>query len=217
MPKDEGQLFGKKFHTHIIEIEYSKKKFWKFLKVIMRKILSFGKAFYLTKIDGKLEDDTITRQNQVIKTKEKCSISKQRECKYQEAPSCMSSTNGKYFFYSSKGSFCHQQFRTGSTNKDCNSRAGASNNKKIIYKKHSKYTISRRLAYFIAAWEEITQDHKTYCKRVQNTVCKSPISGENIRLDKNDKTIIFISGARSFRNVGGQNYPKSSTYARASS
>ena len=46
-----------------------------------------------------------------------------------------SASNGKYVFYNSKGSTCHQQFRTGSTNKDYNSSACASNNKKIIYKK----------------------------------------------------------------------------------
>ena len=37
----------------------------------MRKILPFEKALYLTKIDRKVEDDTITQQNQVIKTKTK--------------------------------------------------------------------------------------------------------------------------------------------------
>ena len=51
-------------------------------------------------------------------------------------------SNGKYFFYNSKGSPCHQKFRTGSTNKDCNSRVCTSSDKKIIYKKHLKCTIS---------------------------------------------------------------------------
>ena len=37
----------------------------------MRKILPFEKAIYLTKIDRKVEGDTITRQNQVIETKTK--------------------------------------------------------------------------------------------------------------------------------------------------
>ena len=35
----------------------------------MRKILPFEKAFYLTKIDCKVEGDTSTRQNQVIEIK----------------------------------------------------------------------------------------------------------------------------------------------------
>ena len=47
------------------------KRLCKILTVIMRKILPFEKALYLTKIDRKVEDDTITQQNQVIKTKTK--------------------------------------------------------------------------------------------------------------------------------------------------
>ena len=35
----------------------------------MRKISTLGKAFYLTKIDRKVEGDTITQKNQVIETK----------------------------------------------------------------------------------------------------------------------------------------------------
>ena len=37
----------------------------------MRKILSFEEALYLTKLDHKVEGDTITQQNQVIETKTK--------------------------------------------------------------------------------------------------------------------------------------------------
>ena len=67
LQEDEGHLFGEKIRSHIIETERSKK----FLRVIMRKILPFEKAPYLTKIDRNVEGDTITRQNQVIKTKTK--------------------------------------------------------------------------------------------------------------------------------------------------
>ena len=72
-----------------------------------------------------------------------------------------SASNGKYFFYNSKGGTCHQQFRTGSTNKDCNSSACASNNKKIIYKKHSKCTISRRTSLLHSCLGKITLGHET--------------------------------------------------------
>ena len=41
--------------------------------MIIRKILPSEKALYLTKIDCKLEEDTITQQNQVIETKTKMS------------------------------------------------------------------------------------------------------------------------------------------------
>ena len=124
-----------------------------------------------------------------------------------------SASNGKYFFYNSKGGTCHQQFRTGSTNKDCNSSACASNNKNIIYKKHSKCTISRRTSLvhsclgknYSGSWNII------YCKWVQNPGVPFPISRENITVNKNVKRIIFISGTGSFGNVRERSYPKSST------
>ena len=71
LQEDEGHLFGKKFRLHIIEIKRSKKKSLEVLWVIMIKILPCQKAIYLTKIDHKVERDTITRQNQVIETKSK--------------------------------------------------------------------------------------------------------------------------------------------------
>ena len=46
---------------------------------------------------------------------------------------------------------------------DCNSRACASNNKKIVDRNHSKCTpVGGRLPYFITAWEKITQDQEIY-------------------------------------------------------
>ena len=132
-------------------------------------------------------------------------------------------------------SSCHQQFRTGSTNKDCNSRACASSNKKIIYKKHSKCTISEKTSllhrslgknypgsrYFIYC--KGVRNRKNYsgsryficCKGARNPVCKSPISGEKTILDKNVKRTIFISGTGSFGNVGERSGLKSSTQTRA--
>ena len=72
LQEDENHLFGKKFRSHIMEIEHSKKKsLWKFLRVVMRKILPFEKAVYLIKMDRKADGDTITQQNQVIETKTK--------------------------------------------------------------------------------------------------------------------------------------------------
>ena len=48
-----------------------KKSLWKFLRVVMRKILPFEKAVYLIKMDRKVGGDTITQQNQLIETKTK--------------------------------------------------------------------------------------------------------------------------------------------------
>ena len=50
-----------------------------------------------------------------------------------------------------------------------------------------------------------------YSKGVRDPVCKSLISGENTKLDKNVKKTVFISGTGSFRNVGERSYPKSSS------
>ena len=115
----------------------------------MRKILPFEKAVYLTKIDRKVEGDTITQQNQVMETKTTAR-------KFRHAGSA---SNGGYFFYNSKcKSSCDQQFRTGSTNKDCNPRVYASNNKKINYKKYSKCTISRKTSSLQSSLGKIAQD-----------------------------------------------------------
>ena len=107
-------------------------------------------------------------------------------------------SSGKYFIYSSIGSSYHQQLRTGSSNKDCSSRACASSNKKIIYKKHSKCTISRNTSLLHSSLGKNYSGSRNfiYCKGAQNPVCKSPISGENTKLDKSVKRTIFISGKR---------------------
>ena len=68
LQEDEGHIFSKTFRSHIIEIVHSKKKS---LEGFKGKILTFKKTFYLTKIDRKVEGDTIRRQNQVIETKTK--------------------------------------------------------------------------------------------------------------------------------------------------
>ena len=113
-------------------------------------------------------------------------------------------SNGKCFFYNSKESCYHHQFRTGSTNKDCNSRACASNNKKIIYKKHSKCAISRKTSLLHNSLGKNYSGSRSfiYCKGVRNPICKSPISGENIKLIKNVERTIFISVTGSTGNVG---------------
>ena len=128
-----------------------------------------------------------------------------------------SASNGKYFFCNSKGNSCHQQFRTGFNNKDCNSGACASNNTKIIYKNHSKCTISRKtcLIYSNLGRNSSGSRNIIHCKEVRNPVCKSPISGENSKLDKNVKRTVFNSGTGNFGNLGERSYPKSSTHTRA--
>ena len=68
LQEDEGNLFGKKIYSRKIEIERSKKKSLEVLRIVMRQILPFQKAPYLTWIERNVENDTITRQNQVIET-----------------------------------------------------------------------------------------------------------------------------------------------------
>ena len=63
-------------------------------------------------------------------------------------------------FNTSWGSSCHQKFRTGSTNEDCNSRVCEFYTEKIIYKKHSKSSISRNTAFLHNSLGKITQDQK---------------------------------------------------------
>ena len=109
-----------------------------------------------------MEGDTITPENQVIESKTKMFNFKTTQVQVPassivQVQHQMENT----FFTIQKGSTCHQQFRTGSTNKDCNSSACASNNKKIIYKKHSKCTISRRTSLLHSCLGKITQGHET--------------------------------------------------------
>ena len=125
-------------------------------------------------------------------------------------------SNGKYFFYNSKGSPCHQKFRTGSTNKDCNSRVCTSSDKKIIYKKHLKCTISSITSLLNSSLGKNYSGSRNfiYCKGVRNPVCQSPISGKNTKLDKNAKRTIFTSETGNFGKVGETTYPKISTQTR---
>ena len=129
-----------------------------------------------------------------------------------------SASNGKYCYYNSKGSSCHQ-FRTGSTNKDCNFWACISNIKKTIYKKHSKCTISRNTTLLHNSLGKNYSGSRNiiYCKKEQNLICKSPILGENTKLDKYVKRTIFISGIGSFGNDGERSFPESSTQKRETS
>ena len=56
-----------------------------------------------------------------------------------------------------------------------------------------------------------------YCKGLRNSIYKSPISGENTKLDKNVTRTIFISGIGIFGNVVERSYAKSSTHTSANS
>ena len=186
--------------------------------MIIRKILPSKKAFYLTKIDCKLEGDTITQQNQVIETKTKMSDFKTTRVQVPE---------------SSPMQVQHQMVNPSFTiQKEVLVTSNSEQVRliKIAYLDHVRSFIRKlftrnipnvllggRLAYFIAACEKSTQDQENiiYCKVVRNPICKSPISGENTKLDKNVNRTIFICGTGSFKNVGERSYPKSSTHTRA--
>ena len=212
LQEDEGHLFGKKFRLHIIEIKRSKKKS---LKVFIgdndkntplpkghlpyqNRPQGGARYYYTAKSSNRDQIKSIRFQNNVGASSRK----------FHHAGS---GSNGKYFFYNSKGSSFNQQFKTGSTNKDRNSRACAFNNKKIVYKNHSKCTISRRTSLLHSSLGKNYSGSRNfiYCKGVRNPVCKSPISGENTKLGKNVKKTIFIGRKGSFGNVGERNNSKS--------
>ena len=96
---------------------------------------------------------------------------------------------GKYFFYNSKESSCHWQFRTGSTNKDCNSRACASNNKTIICKSLSNVPLAERIPYFKTDWEKITHDQEilSIVKGYEMPFVNPPFQEKVPNLTKNSK------------------------------
>ena len=134
LQEDECHLFGKNFRSHIIEIERSKKKsledfkgnnegntpFRKDPLPYQNRPQSGGRYYYTAEPSNQ-------DQNKNVRFKKKNTRKTARKF-----PHAGSASNGKYFFYNSKGSSCHQQYRPGSTNKDCTFRACASNNKKII-------------------------------------------------------------------------------------
>ena len=181
-------------------------------------MLPFEKALYLTKIDRKVEGDTITRQNQVIETKTKMFDFKTTRVQVPER------------------SIIQVQHQMVNTSFTIQKEVPVTSNSELvplikiatlehvhpIIRKLFKKSIPNvplvgRLAYFIAAWEKNYSGSRNFihCKGVQNPVCKSPISGENTKLDKNVKRAIFISGTESFGNVGEGSYPKSSIHTRA--
>ena len=133
LQEEEGHLFGKKFCSHIIEIERSKEKSPESFKSDNEKNTLFrrGPLPYQTRPQGGgryyyTAKSSNRDQNKIFRFQNNASASAR---KFQHAGSA---SKGKYFYHNSKGSCCHQQFRTGSTNKDCNSRACASSNMKII-------------------------------------------------------------------------------------
>ena len=121
----------------MIEIECSKKKSLEIFKGNIEKNTPFrkgplpyqnrpkggGQYYYTAKSSNRDQNRNFRFQNNAGATTRK----------FHHAGSA---SNGKYFFCNSKGSSCHQQFRTGSINKDCNSRACTSNNKKAFQMYH---------------------------------------------------------------------------------
>ena len=186
--------------------------------MIIRKILPSEKALYLTKIDCKLEEDTITQQNQVIETKTKMSDLKITRVQVPEnSPMQVQHQMVNTYFTIQKEVLVTSNSEQVRLIRIAYFDHARSFIRKLFTKNISNVPLAGRLAYFIAACEKNTQDQENiiYCKIVRNPVCKSPISGENTKLDKNVNRTIFISGTGSFKNVGERSYPKSSTHTRA--
>ena len=125
----------------------------------MRKIFPFEKALCLTKIDRKVECDTITRQNQVIEIKTKMFDFKTTRVQMLE---------------SSIMQLYHQMVNTSFT---IQKEVPVTSNsepvplikiatlehvhpliRKLFTKSIPNRPLAGRLAYFIAAWEKVTQD-----------------------------------------------------------
>ena len=87
----------------------------------------------------------------------------------------------------------------------------------FFYKKHSESTISKGTTLLHNSLGKNYSGSRNFicCKRARNPICKSSISGENSKLDKNVKRTIFICGTGTFGNVRKRSYPKSSTFTRA--
>ena len=190
-----------------------RKSLWKFLRVILRKILRFEKALYLTKIDQKVEGNTITRQNQVIETKTEIFDFKTTRVQLPES-SIMQVQHQMV-----NTSFAIQKEVPVTSNSELVPLIKIATLEHVhpIIRKHSKCTISRTniLLHSSLGRNYSGSRNIIYCKGIRNLVCKSPISGENTNLNKNVKRAIFISGTESFGNVGERSYPKSSTHKRA--
>ena len=108
--------FTKTFRSHIIETAPSNKQSLKDFKVVLRKVLPFENALYFTKKNKKWGMILLYWENQAIETRTKMFASKTTQVKVSES-SIMQIQHQMV-----NGSSCHQQFWTGSTNKDCNSR-----------------------------------------------------------------------------------------------
>ena len=89
--------------------------------------------------------------------------------------------------------------------------------RKLFTKSIPIVPLAGRLAYFIAAWEKITQDQEilSIVKGYEIPFVSLPFPEKTPNLIKNVKRTIFIGGTGSFGNVGERIYPKSSTHTRA--
>ena len=129
--------------------------------VIMRKILPFEKVLYLTKLNRKVEGDSITRQNQVIETKTKMFNFKTTRVQAPES------------------SIMQVQLQMVNTSFIIQKKVPVVSNSKLVplikilehvhpvirklfTKSIPNVPLAGRLAYFIAAWEKITQTKKYY-------------------------------------------------------
>ena len=127
----------------------------------MRKILPFKKALYLTKIDRKVETDTITQQNQVIKTKTKMFDFKTTRVQVPE------SSTMQVQHQMVNTSFIIQKEASVTSNSELvplKKIATLEHVHPVIRKLYTKripnVPLAGRLGYFIAAWEKITQDQE---------------------------------------------------------
>ena len=127
----------------------------------MRKILPFKKALYLTKIDRKVETDTITQQNQVIKTKTKMFDFKTTRVQVPE------SSTMQVQHQMVNTSFIIQKEVSVTSNSELvplKKIATLEHVHPVIRKLYTKripnVPLAGRLGYFIAAWEKITQDQE---------------------------------------------------------
>ena len=171
--ESETHLFGKKFRSHMIEIEKSRKKSLEAFKDVGEKKSPFrkGPSHSQNKPYGR------GRYYYAGKTGNRDEISGR---KFQYGSSAI---QGKYLFRKSRGGSFQQQLKTGTT--DIND-FDTSSSKKIIYRGNTKCTTGRKAISVCKTVEKNYRRPRNFVnsEEVSDTIHKSHSSGEASKHNK---------------------------------
>ena len=202
LQESESYLFSKKFRSHIIEIERSKKQSLEFFKGSNEKNTPFRKGPLHSKIRQ-------SRPNKNIRFQNSTRASSVMQVQHQMVNTSFTikeevpvTSNSELFLLIKIAILEHVRpiIRT------------------LFTKSIPNLPLVRKLVpYFIIAWEKITQGQEilSIVKGDEIPFVSLPNTPKNTKLDKNVKRTILISGTGSFGNVEERSYPKSSTQTRA--